>query len=113
MTAYAEHDFPLAKTHNGATLREMLERVAAVTGEAPEELNGPPFPDRYAHVWSAFLEIHTGRSYSSNGPNPLSWADIEAWDRLFKQGLKDWEIRAIKALDLVWLRAMGEDGANE
>jgi hypothetical protein len=91
----------------------MLERVAAVTGEVPEELHGPPFPDRYAHIWNVFLEIHTGRSYSANGPNPLSWSDIRAYDSLFSLSLQDWEIRAIKALDLVWLRAMGEDSAND
>jgi hypothetical protein len=98
---------------NGTTVRANLEQVMKVTGRVPDDLIGPPFPDRYAHIWNAFLELHTGRSYSSNGPNPLSWSDIEAWDRLFKQNLQDWEIRAIKALDLIWLRVMGEDGKND
>lgn len=90
----------------------MLLAVAEKTGEVPEELCGPPFPDRYGHIWSAFTEIHAGRSYSANGPNPLSWTDIDAWNRLFSQDLKDWEIRAIKALDLVWLRTMNEDSSD-
>jgi hypothetical protein len=72
-------------------------------------LIGPPFPDRYGHIWQAFLDLHTGRSYSANGPNPLSWADMRAWDDLMHVGLKEWEVRAIKALDLLWLRLIGED----
>jgi len=79
------------------------------TGKPPEGLIGPPFPDRYAHIWSSFLDLHTGRSYGANGPNPLSWSDVKAWDDLMDVGLKEWEVRAIKALDLLWLRVMGED----
>lgn len=28
-------------------------------------------------------------------------------------GLKEWEIRAIKALDSVWLRVMSEDSSDD
>jgi hypothetical protein len=47
------------------------------------------------------------------GPNPLSWADIKAWDDLMRAGLKEWEVRAIKALDMVWLKVMSEGDKNE
>jgi hypothetical protein len=95
------------------TLRAYLEQVAKATGKRPAELEAPPFPDRCEHVWQAFLALHSGRSYSANGPNPLSWADIKAWDDLLSVGLKDWEVRAIKALDLLWMRRMGEDETND
>jgi hypothetical protein len=84
-----------------------------VTGKPPKDLIGPPFPDRYAHIWGYFLDLHNGRSYGMSGPNPLSWSDIKAWDDLMAIGLKNWEVRAIKALDLLWLRVMGEDSAND
>ena len=80
-----------------------------MTGRPPKELIGPPFPDRYAHIWHAFLDVHAGRSYGMSGPNPLSWPDIKAFDDLFGLGLKEWEVRAIKALDLLWLRVVAED----
>lgn len=66
-------------------------------------------PERAEYLWAAFIDIHAGRSYGPNGPNPLSWSDIAAWNDLFSMGLKDWEVRVIKALDLLWLRVMGED----
>jgi len=34
---------------------------------------------------------------------------MQAWAALMGLSLKEWEIRAIKALDSVWLRVMGED----
>lgn len=84
--------------------------MAKSTGRVPEGLNGPPFPDRFVHIWEAFLDLHGGRTYGPEGrPNPLTWADVDAWDRLTRAGLQEWEVRAIKALDLLWLRVAHED----
>lgn len=94
-------------------MRAYLEQVAKATGKPPTELIGPPFPDRYAHIWETFLSLHSGRSYNMGGPNPLSWSDIHAWNVLMRAGLKEWEVRAIKALDNLWLRTMGEDETND
>ena len=47
-----------------------------------------------------------------NGPDALSWSDIHAWNTLTRSGLKDWEVRVIKSLDLLWLRIMREDETN-
>lgn len=83
-----------------------------VLKRTPEELIGPTFPTRYGHVWDMFINLHSGRSYNSGGPNPLSWSDIKAWNDLLHVGLKEWEVRAIKALDGLWLRAVGEDAED-
>jgi hypothetical protein len=94
-------------------LRDHLLQVRKVTGRSPKGLIGPPFPDRYAPIWETFLSLHSGRSYSMGGPNPLSWSDIKAWDDLMRAGLKEWEVRAIKALDMIWLQSVGEGESNE
>ena len=95
---------------NGITLRAHLEQVAKATGRVPPELaDAPPFPDRFARLWEMFIELHSGRSYGMNGPDALSWSDIHAWNTLTRSGLKDWEVRVIKSLDLLWLRIMRED----
>jgi hypothetical protein len=110
LIAFAEHEFRLSKTDKkGVTRRAHLIQVAKTLKRKPAALIGPPFPERAAHLWTMYHELHSGRSYSSGGPNPLSWADIKAWDDLMEVGLKDWEVRAIKALDLLWLRVHGED----
>ncbi len=80
-------------------------------GRPPKDLVGPPFPDRYGHLWSAFLDLHSGRAYGM-GPNPISWPDILAWDTLTRSGLQEWEVRVIKALDALWLRMTDEDASD-
>jgi hypothetical protein len=100
----------LSKTDKkGITFRAHLQQVAKTTGRVPEELIGPAFPEHSGHIWTYFLDLHMGRSYSANGPNPLSWADMKAWDEFMHVGLTGWEVRAIKALDILWLRVTGED----
>jgi hypothetical protein len=114
LTAYAEHDFQLSKTDKkGVTLRAHLQQVKKATGKTPKGLVGPPFPTRYEYLWRYFTELHSGRTYGPGGPNPLTWEGIAAWDRLMSAGLKDWEIRAIKALDLLWLRILNEDETHD
>lgn len=97
----------------GTPLRDHLLQVYKVTGHIPDGLVGPVFPDRYAHIWEMFLSLHSGRSYGAGGPNPLSWSDMKAWDDLHDAGLKSWEVRAIKALDVAWLNAMDEGTEND
>jgi hypothetical protein len=56
-----------------------------------------------------FTSLHSGRSYSTGGANPLSWADIKAWDDLMQANLTSWEVQMIKHLDMIWLKIMHED----
>lgn len=88
--------------------RAHLLQVQKSLGRAPEGLIGPAFPDRYAHIWDMFIDLHSGRSYSGSGPNPLSWADIKAWNDLMDVGLTESEVRALKALDNTWLDSQQE-----
>jgi hypothetical protein len=99
----------MSKTDSkGNSVRAHLEQVAKSLGRTPKDLIGPEFPDRYGHLWAAFLDLHSGRSYGM-GPNPISWPDILAWDTLTRSGLQEWEVRVIKALDALWLRMANED----
>ena len=89
--------------------REHLEQVAKVKGEVPQEFIGPDFPDVSAHVWEAFLGLHSGRTYGMSGPNPLTWEAIQAWCNLTGIVLSSWELETVKALDMTWVRVMNED----
>lgn len=107
--AFAEHDFGLSiSDKQGVTRRDHLRQVQKTIGRPPEGLVGPPFPDRLSYLWEAFLSLHSGRTYGAMAPNPLSWSDIKAWNDLMDANLKEWDVRAIKALDMLWLKIMGE-----
>jgi hypothetical protein len=54
------------------------------------------------------MRLHTGRTYGMNGPNPLSWEGIQAWNNLMGADLTEWEVLTLKALDSTWLRVIGE-----
>ena len=86
-----------------------MESVAQATGRRPDALNVPPCPDVSEHVWHWFLELHSGRQGGGMGPSPLAWSEIESWSRQMGTQPHAWEIEAIKALDMAWLRAQAEE----
>jgi hypothetical protein len=49
-------------------------------------------------VWRAFLEIGSARG-GGFGPEPITWAGIEAWSRVTGTRLEPWEARLIRSLD--------------
>lgn len=100
--------FALNKAENGAPLREHLEIVAQVTGEVPEELALPDFPEELRLVWYKFEAIGRGRSYGINGADPISYSDMYYWCRLTGWALEEWEIELIKRLDMMWLKHRSE-----
>ena len=108
---YAEKSFSLDKRDSkGVSAREYLEQVQRSLGRQLPELQMPEFPDVAHHIWDTFLSLHAGRSYGMSGPNPLSWGDIKAWCDLTGVHLEPWEADMLKALDMVWVRAMNESG---
>jgi hypothetical protein len=76
-------------------------------------------PDGLAHIWAHFLAMHDCRTY---GPfigeaivyNPISYREIEAYNRLTGAELAAWQIDLIAALDRVFrsgkLRPFGTGG---
>lgn len=61
-------------------------------------------PEAGEHLWSWFWSLERGRACGMNGPEPLAYAEIEAWARLTGTELRPWEVDALKAMDAVRLR---------
>jgi hypothetical protein len=61
------------------------------------------FPDAASHLWSTFLQLHRGRTYGMNGPNPISYELIVNWSKLSGITLKYWEIEIMQSLDNIWM----------
>lgn len=60
-------------------------------------------PEAGLQIWRWFLELAAARSYHAGGPNPISFAEIEAWARLKRWPLEPRHVEAIRALDAAWL----------
>jgi hypothetical protein len=106
---YAESLFALDKVYEGKTIRQHLESVHEQTGEAPEELELPPFPEVLRNVWSKFLDVHRGRTYGTMGVNPLSYQDLLAWMTVSGEALSGWEIDVVLRLDRLWMKSVNDD----
>ena len=65
----------------------------------------PSIPDAGKLIWQAFVALSRSRSYSSAGPNPINFQEIEAWCRLMRIPLGPHHVEMICALDQAWLRA--------
>ena len=61
------------------------------------------FPDAASHLWFTFLQLHKGRTYGMNGPNPISYDLIVNWAKLSGITLEYWEIEIMQSLDNIWM----------
>jgi hypothetical protein len=71
--------------------------------QVEEDEEPPELPDEVAYLWQFWLELHAGRSSGGFGVNPLSYSDIQAWSALTDEPLDPWEVRALRAVDTVYL----------
>lgn len=85
-----------------STLRDHLLAIEAQTGIMPEELDNPEPSPAVAYLLGWFFELTMSRQ-SGMSLNPLSYGEIEAWNRLFRHNIQQWEIKVIKQLDLIYL----------
>jgi hypothetical protein len=54
------------------------------------------------------VELGLGRQSGFAGPQPLAWPDIAAWARLTCTPVQPWEVRVLRRLDAVWLKAWAD-----
>lgn len=82
-----------------------LERQLVASLETHVATGRPPdVPEAGALLWRRhFAELCGTRSYGPNGPNPIAFAEIEAWARLMRWPLQPHHVAAIRALDDAWL----------
>ena len=108
---YAEQNFMLSiPDKDGVTERQHLEEVERQSGRTPLALQGTEFPELLGYVWTAFLLLNQGRGQGFNGPLPISFQDILAWQQLTNEYLLPWEVSTIKRLDTVYLRVVNKHG---
>lgn len=88
----------------------MLQHLAAVwerTGGEPARLrDAPELPAMLEPLWADFIELHNSRGSTGFGAAPITFADIDAWQRVVGLHLRPWEIAAIRAADNAYFAAM-------
>ena len=64
----------------------------------------PPFPEELEALWGVFLALSSRRT-AGMAANPITFADIEAFQRLTLTDLSAWEVDVICQLDNAVLSA--------
>jgi hypothetical protein len=92
------------------TEREHLQEVEKQSGRTPLALQGPEFPELLEYVWTAFLLLNSTRGQGFSGPIPISYQEIDAWQRMTHNVLLPWEVEVVKKIDNVYLRVVNKNG---
>ena len=84
--------------------RQLVEAMQAhlATGVAPA------VPDAGRDLWAIYIGIARSRTYHAAGPNPIAYAEIEAYCRLYRWPLEPHHVDVLVAMDRAWLDAAAE-----
>lgn len=106
---FAASEFRLSKRRkDGTTLRDHLLAAYRQSGIMPQELaDAPTCPQSASHVWMWFLELSATRQTSGFSVSPISYGEVEAWASLTGTITEPWEVTAIRAIDLEFVKVMG------
>lgn len=102
---FARHQFELSQPQDdGEPLHAHLEAYERATGKVHEMLiDAPVLPSGLDRLWGDFLELHDSRGSTGFGAMRITFADMNAWQRVRGARLKAWEIDAIRKADNAWL----------
>lgn len=64
-----------------------------------DELHNPPLPSFLAYLWRIFVRLADRRSTGLNGPNLITYTEMQAFQELAGIRLTPWEVEMIEALD--------------
>jgi hypothetical protein len=88
------------------TERQHLAGIALVMEDARAELIGPLAPPHTEHGWWLFLDLHTTRGVSMVGLLPITYQEIDAYQRLTRHRLTPLDVLLIREADAAFLEEM-------
>jgi hypothetical protein len=116
---FAEKTFALdAPDDNGVSYRTVIEGLLARTRKAERcaeyeaELAVPPLPSELAYLWDTFWRLRR-RKQNAFAASAIEWTDIDAFLRLTRTVLNEWEISVIEMLDDLYLGARAPKAGTE
>jgi hypothetical protein len=93
----------------GGTVLDHLRAIEEQTGQTPQMLlDAPHLPAGCEELWRVFSELHSCRGNSGFGPLRITYADIDAFQRVSGVMLQPWELDAIRRADAAYLTQWAE-----
>lgn len=79
-----------------------LERILCACVQAQLDSKKPRAPDTGSGLLTVFGQLSGTRSWHANGPNPITFTEIDAYCRLMSLPLRPEHVAIIQSLDNVW-----------
>lgn len=93
----------------GQPIKEHLLSAYRRTGVLPAALaDAPRLPEGCEPLWLDFLALHGSRGSTMSGAARISFADIDAYQRVSGTVLQPWEVDAIRGADSAYLSVQAE-----
>src|SRR6056297_433278 len=73
----------------------------------------PRLPAGSPVLWRAFADLSRARAWSSLGPNPISFSEIEAWCRLNRTPLSPRHVQTILAMDEAFIEHFASSRSSD
>lgn len=92
-------------------MREHLASAWEKSGKEPARLaSAAELPPLLDPLWSDFLQLHRARGSNGFSPSPISFADIDAWQRVTGFKLRPWQLECIRRADEAYLASLRKGG---
>ena len=76
-----------------------------------KEINGG-IPPALEHLWAWFWQLRTANPSAGFGPAPLSFGEMDAWQRVTGNRLEPWHVDTLLAMDAAFLAAQPKKRAG-
>ena len=108
---WAEPQFRRQKPlKEGGTLGDAFQSYQRQVGRRhPADVERRVRCDSALYLLGWFWELHNSRRIVQGAMLPIAHTEIAAWASLMRVRLEHWEVEALIALDMCFLRVMGEE----
>jgi len=83
-------------------MERLQDQLAEAVAAQVEGRRRGPLPEAGRALWDAFCELAEARAYDGGDPQPIGFAEIEAWARLMRWPLEPAHVRILRAMDRAW-----------
>lgn len=94
---------PRGKKGKGGSLFEHLQQAIQTPEQWPKEYLPIGPPEGFRHVWDIFWELRSHSKSGFSGPENISFADLDAWQRVRGERLGNNYVDMILAMDSAYM----------
>ena len=84
-------------------VNRLQQAMVAAIKQALASSKSVPVPPGGSLVWGWFMDLNATRTWHQNGPNPITYADIEAYGRLHRWGMSAHHVAILRAMDAAYV----------